>query len=291
MNLNQNIAYYRKLCGYTQEQLAEKIGVSGQSISKWENGLTNPDVTVLPVLAKALGVDINALFADEQTEPKRISFTELPELCYDALLELYTQARRTFYGKKDIASHDKIRELVDGMKKDFSFPLSRCAYMIDEGGSEYGSVFVSEALSFVDNCYGGLESAVLFDLDKAGELLSVLGDRNARKVLKVIYEKKITEGEGGTWMTPEQLAEATGLTVDAVNEAAIKLRHVRLIDEIEKIDDEGYKKEYSTLYTKDFVSVLAILRLAHVHASDMIYTTLMYRGADNCLNYDGGGVS
>lgn len=290
MNLNQNIVYYRKLCGYTQEQLAEKIGVSGQSISKWENGLTNPDVSVLPELSRALGIDINALFADEQNEPKRISFTELPELCYDALLSLYLKAQRTFYGKKDVESQDDLKKRIDAMKEQFAFPNPRCAYMIDEGGSEYGSVFVSEALSFVDTCYGGLDSVLLFDLDKSGELLAVLGDRNSRKVLKVIYEKKITEGELGTLMTPEQLAEATGLTVDAVNEAAIGLRHVRLIDEIEKIDDEGYKKVYCTLYAKDLVSVLAILRLAYVHTSDMFYTTLMFRDANYSPNYDGGGV-
>jgi tellurite methyltransferase len=62
MYLNQNIAYYRKLRGYTQEQLAERLGVTGQSVSKWENEITNPDISVLPDLAKALGVDINALF-------------------------------------------------------------------------------------------------------------------------------------------------------------------------------------------------------------------------------------
>ncbi len=34
MHIHQNIAYYRKLCGYTQEQLAERLGVTGQAVSK-----------------------------------------------------------------------------------------------------------------------------------------------------------------------------------------------------------------------------------------------------------------
>lgn len=38
LSICQNIAHYRKLCGYTQEQLAEQLGVTAQSVSKWENG-------------------------------------------------------------------------------------------------------------------------------------------------------------------------------------------------------------------------------------------------------------
>ena len=53
---------------------------------------------------------------------------------------------------------------------------------IDEGEPEHSSVFLSDALSFIDRSYGSSDSALLFDLDKAGELLSVLGDKNARKV-------------------------------------------------------------------------------------------------------------
>ena len=58
MYINQNIAYYRKLCGYTQEQLAEQLGVTGQSVSKWENAISNPDISVLPDLAKALNIPL-----------------------------------------------------------------------------------------------------------------------------------------------------------------------------------------------------------------------------------------
>lgn len=40
LSICQNIAHYRKLCGYTQEQLAEQLGVTAQSVSKWENGVS-----------------------------------------------------------------------------------------------------------------------------------------------------------------------------------------------------------------------------------------------------------
>ncbi len=221
MYINQNIAYYRKLCGYTQEQLAERLGVTGQAVSKWENEISNPDISVLPDLAKVLGIEINALFDETPNEPKQICFTELPELCYESILPLYLKAQRAFYGKKEPESEESLQKRIAKMKTDFDFPIPKCAYMIDEGHPEHGAVFLSDALTFIDRSYGSSESVLLFDLDMAGEMLSVLGNRNTRKVLRVIYENLITKGEGGTFFTPEELADVTGLTTDAVNEATI----------------------------------------------------------------------
>lgn len=291
MNLYKNIAYYRKLCGYTQEQLAEQLGVTAQSVSKWENELSNPDISILPDLAKALGVDINSLFEETPDAPKVVKLSELPDLCYDALLSLYAKAQFTFYhGDKKILTSEKLNKRIESLKTDFDFPLPKCAYVIDEGEPEHSSVFLSDALSFVDRSYGGSDSALLFDLDKAGELLSVLGDKNARKVLKAIYEKLISEGESATFFSPQMLLKATSLTEDAISDAAIKLRHVGLLDEVEKIQQDGYRKEYCALYPKDFVFVIAILRLAYVHTSNMEYVPLMYRDAKNQLNYYGGAI-
>ena len=291
MNISQNIAHYRKLTGQTQEQLAEKLGVTGQSVSKWENGLSNPDISLLPELAKALGVTINGLFAEHPEEPEKIKFTELPQQCYDALLPLFMKAQRTFYGGKGVETEASLQKRVQKEKEHYErseWPL--CGLMMHEGCKDHGAVLLSGTLSLVDRSYGGPESLPLFDLDKAGEVLSVLGNRNARRVLKVIYEKRITGGEGGAWITLGQLAELTGLPADAVQEAAVQLRHVRLLDEIETMGEEGCKKEYCPLYTKDFLFPVAILRLAHILASDMNYTTLMYRGADGTQSYDGPGL-
>lgn len=288
-SISQNIAHYRKLCGYTQEQLAEQLGVTAQSVSKWENNISNPDISLLPALAKSLSVDINALFSDTPQDPKYVHFTELPQLCYDAVTSLFLKALRTFYyGEKGIESDESLQERIKKLKEEFDFPLPKCAYMIDEGSPEHGVVFLSDALTFIDRSYGATESAVLFDLDKAGEMLSVLGDKNVRKVLKVIYKRLIEKGESATFLTPENLAEETGLTVEAVNEAAIRLRHIRLLDENEKILQDGYKKEYCALYPGDFIFVLSILRLAYIHTSDMCRTYFMYRDANNCLTYEGG---
>lgn len=56
-----HIAQYRKRLGMTQEELANKLGVSFQAVSKWENGQTKPDIALLGELAFALESDINNL--------------------------------------------------------------------------------------------------------------------------------------------------------------------------------------------------------------------------------------
>ena len=62
MNIGTNIYKLRKEKKFTQAQLAEKLGVSEQAVSKWENGMCAPDVSLFPVLAEFFGVSIDRLF-------------------------------------------------------------------------------------------------------------------------------------------------------------------------------------------------------------------------------------
>lgn len=65
LKIGEQIAKYRKLKGYTQEQLGESVGVSGQAVSKWENGGV-PDTYLLPAISKVLGVSVDVLFGIEK---------------------------------------------------------------------------------------------------------------------------------------------------------------------------------------------------------------------------------
>ncbi len=62
MNIGNKIRELRKQRGITQEQLAESIGISFQAISKWENNIALPDITLAPVLASYFGVSMDELF-------------------------------------------------------------------------------------------------------------------------------------------------------------------------------------------------------------------------------------
>lgn len=59
--LGKRIMENRKKLGLTQDQLAEKLGVTAQAVSKWENDLSCPDITMLPKLAEIFGVTTDAL--------------------------------------------------------------------------------------------------------------------------------------------------------------------------------------------------------------------------------------
>lgn len=56
-----NFRLFRKENGYTQEELAERLGVSRQAVAKWESGETLPDIGVCARLAKLYGTTIDAL--------------------------------------------------------------------------------------------------------------------------------------------------------------------------------------------------------------------------------------
>ena len=62
MELGKKIRQLRFKAGMTQEQLAEKLGIGAQSVSKWENAATMPDITTLPLLAEIFGISIDDLF-------------------------------------------------------------------------------------------------------------------------------------------------------------------------------------------------------------------------------------
>jgi len=61
LRLGENLRNHRKNKGITQEELAYTLGVSFQSVSKWERGESYPDITILPALAGYFGVSIENL--------------------------------------------------------------------------------------------------------------------------------------------------------------------------------------------------------------------------------------
>ena len=65
MVIGEKITELRKKYNYTQENLAEKIGVTRQTLSNWENNITSPDLNQASLLCKELKININDLLDNE----------------------------------------------------------------------------------------------------------------------------------------------------------------------------------------------------------------------------------
>ena len=128
MNLGNNLFQARKKAGLSQEMVAEKLGVSRQTISKWETDETIPDIYQSKKLAKLYNLTLDELIdfdidikeieeiiknTDEEKESK-INWTNAWSKKYP-VLKNYTQ-------QVDISKYSTIiRKLLDGLKDNYGF--------------------------------------------------------------------------------------------------------------------------------------------------------------------------
>lgn len=105
--LNEKIVYYRKKNLMTQEELAQKLCVSRQTITKWESGLIYPSLEYLIDLSNLFHVPIDSLVKDDEYERKEETFNK------SALALFLVKAKTSTYAKKQnkvpssrTASHD-----------------------------------------------------------------------------------------------------------------------------------------------------------------------------------------
>lgn len=66
ITFGKRIAAFRRQLGITQQALAQQLGVSDRTVSKWETGVGYPDITMLPMLSEAFGVSIDTLMSGEE---------------------------------------------------------------------------------------------------------------------------------------------------------------------------------------------------------------------------------
>lgn len=117
MSLGEKIASLRKAKGMTQEVLAEKCSVSAQAVSKWENDLTAPDISLLPRLSELLGVTVDELLGVQRAEVVAVN-KETVDLT-KMLLKVRINSK-------------------DGDKVNLNLPLSIAELLIKNGGIVIG---------------------------------------------------------------------------------------------------------------------------------------------------------
>ena len=83
--IGKRIALLRRKVGYTQDELAEKLNVSPQAVSKWENDISCPDIMLLSPLAELLGITVDELLND-RAKPETALVPEAERKSLDDML-------------------------------------------------------------------------------------------------------------------------------------------------------------------------------------------------------------
>ena len=76
-SFGQRFQRLRKAKGFTQEQIAERVNISYQAVSKWENDITSPDISILGELANILEVTVDELLG--RVDPNKVTLVEEPQ--------------------------------------------------------------------------------------------------------------------------------------------------------------------------------------------------------------------
>jgi transcriptional regulator with XRE-family HTH domain len=171
--ISEIIASLRKSKGMTQEALANILGVSPQTVSKWETGSTMPDILLLPMIAEVFGITIDALFGIKYLEPQK-QYTK--ETFHE---EMYSRVCRGFT--------DFWRDTEDTLS-----PEERTAnhrqYLLDHPAVQ-SAILANHTGNGV---YANSDLAVIFRREES-TIQDLLEDENAWTVLK-----RFTDGETRT---------------------------------------------------------------------------------------------
>lgn len=126
--LGERIAYFRRQRGLTQELLAEKCSVTPQAVSKWENDLSAPDISLLVPLADLFGISADELLGREVRKTEAVD---------PANIDL----SRCILRVRIVDSTDTVN---------INLPLAAAEALIKGGALRVGSEGVNESLSNID---------------------------------------------------------------------------------------------------------------------------------------------
>ena len=87
--LGMRISEERKKHGYTQEEFSQKLNVTAQAVSKWENDLSCPDIQLLPQISKLLDISIDELLTGKDKKTEEHDSSEKPQKTDNLRLQIH----------------------------------------------------------------------------------------------------------------------------------------------------------------------------------------------------------
>lgn len=123
MSLGENLLYLRKKAGLSQEDVAEKLGVSRQTVSKWETDQTVPELIKAKLLSQLYNVSYDYLISGSHIGGDVTSIEMIvDEIDWTSAWSKKYPILASYQGIKGINTYsDKISELYDTFKNEFGF--------------------------------------------------------------------------------------------------------------------------------------------------------------------------
>ena len=227
MKINEVIRQRRQELGLTQEGLAERLGVSAPAVNKWERGLNYPDITLLPTLARTLGVDLNTLlsFQEDLTQEEIGQF----------LNQLYEAARQEGGAAAFQMAREKLREFPNNDHLAYSVAglLEGILILWPEESSGDREELEGEIAALYERCAGSADSRVAEwatytlasrcisrgELERGEELLDRLSDthRDKRELLASLRRRQGKREEAWTLLERELFDRAHGIQTTLIH--------------------------------------------------------------------------
>ena len=261
MNIGQNIARIRKELKMTQEELGQRVGVSNQAVSKWENGNTSPDISLLPTIASALHVSLQELFESGNVKiSEKVTADDYPAIAYDEMHKSFFAASRCRFssgGKTE-------KEQFEYQKK-----MLKNGEMLGCISNKKGAVVMKDEFALIDTAYKE-SGADVFSAENAS-VLKPLSDTNVRKVLAFVYSEGFKRSHANqTGFYLEEIMGPCGLSEEAALDALNALMAVNVIC--------SYRdKNKEAVYTFSFQKLLyafEIFRLARMLSDEEVWLVI-----------------
>jgi tellurite methyltransferase len=129
--IGQRIALLRKERGYTQEQISLNLNVTSQAVSKWEKGNALPDILLLPLLAKMLGVSIDHLLTGGNLMEKTSPYDgEYKKVEYYWGLQHSLLAEKIVEIMQDDKANKRLLDIGSGEGRDAIY-FAECGFQVD----------------------------------------------------------------------------------------------------------------------------------------------------------------
>ena len=123
--ISKYLQLLRKKHNYTQDELAKKLDISRQAVSKWETGAAIPDLEVLLKISKLYGITINDILEPNIPTERITDFEQLSKVPENELREILKQFDMTSLVMASMGASPKINNLLEKLFPDVDYKMER----------------------------------------------------------------------------------------------------------------------------------------------------------------------